>query len=90
MIIQRELDRQWEQYLFDTINISESPQSMRKWWSEYLAKSRSKALYIIVNRALKQPRGGCDVQRSFIPYSNLMRSSEADARPTMKEVRVMG
>ena len=39
--------------------------------------------------SIKQPRGDCDVERSFIPHSNLMKSTEPHSmRRTQKEARV--
>ena len=45
----------------------------------------------MIHRALKQMRGGCDVERSFVYFSNLMRSNEAKTmKPVTMETKVMG
>ena len=39
---------------------------------------------------LKQPKGGCDVERSFVHYSNLRKSDDAKSmNATTMETRVM-
>ena len=87
--MQQSLKKQWKTYSFDAKDVNLSPKSVRYCWLDYSEKREVKELYFIVKRALKQPRADCDVEVSFIQYSNLMKSTEAYSMgSTTKESRV--
>ena len=74
----------------DTNDVNEAPKSMIEWWKAYKVSSGCKQLASIALRALKQMKGGCDVERSFVYYSDMMRSNEASSMAAVTmETRVM-
>ncbi len=73
--IQKALKKDYQKYLNNTQNITESPKNLKLWWTQN--KYEYKVLSIIVLRCLNQLRGGCDVERSFNHFSSYNRSGWA-------------
>ena len=84
----RKMVEEWQLYLRDTRNTNDKPQSIGRWWKEH--KERYTSIHGMGYRGSRQPRGGSDVERSFIHFTNLMRLPEAASMaPIIKETRVM-
>eukprot|EP01084_Bolivina_argentea_P127188 224995_1 len=84
--IQKLLDKDYEKYVRNTKNINESPRNLKLWWT--VNQREYRALSKIVLRCLNQPRGGCDVERSFNHFSRYNRNGvAASMAPNNKELR---
>ena len=87
---QRLLKFQYEKYVKETQNIDESPESIIDWWKAKLLDKSYKALASLALRGCSPPRGGLDIERSFVTFSRLNKQEGAEKMaPVTKETKVM-